>query len=406
MAKKASGSSRKTVVRSKTPVRKKVVVRKTTSKPEESPALPDISLSPVDIEDVSAHKFVLTPPPPSAAPEVPAYDYLGELPDSYGSKKMFLVARDPYWIFAYWDLTWQQFQEAAHAAHDGKVFLQLYDASGTRLQQIQINEGTKNWYLQGSPESTYFAEVGYYRGDGGFEVVSRSGYATTPRDSLSWKTEARFVTIPFNFTFRDLWALIEGFLLPGEDLAEALARLQEEGFPFPFPTPRGVSLSDAQHQALLDYLGGDFVRRLRVGSLEITETLRRRFEQLRSSGQWVSSFGGAGVSSMSSPFGASFGAGKPRDFFMHVNAELIIYGGTDPKAKVRIDGQDITLREDGTFSYHFTFPDGRFHIPIEATSPDNVETRSALLSFLRLSEYHGDVKKTGQPPLPEPIGRK
>ena len=121
-----------------------------------------------------------------------------------------------------------------------------------------------------------------------------------------------------------------------------------------------------------------------------------------SSGQWVSS-AGAWVTSVSSPFGASFG--RERGFHMHLNAELIIYGGTEPDAKVRIDGQDITLSKDGTFSYHFVFPDGQFHIPVDATSADGVETRSALLSFLRMTELEGDVRKTGQPILDEPIGR-
>ena len=66
----------------------------------------------------------------------------------------------------------------------------------------------------------------------------------------------------------------------------------------------------------------------------------------------------------------------------------------------------ITLSKDGTFSYHFVFPDGQFHIPISATSADGVETRSALLSFLRMTELEGDVRKTAQPVLDEPIGRK
>jgi hypothetical protein len=35
-----------------------------------------------------------------------------------------------------------------------------------------------------------------------------------------------------------------------------------------------------------------------------------------------------------------------------------------------------------------------------------VETRSALLSFLRMTDITGDVRKTGQPKLKEPIGRK
>jgi hypothetical protein len=103
--------------------------------------------------------------------------------------------------------------------------------------------------------------------------------------------------------------------------------------------------------------------------------------------------------------GASFGPGKSREFFMHVTAELIIYGGTDPKATMQINGQPIKLRDDGTFSYHFTLPDGHFFIPVEATSPDKVEGRSAMLSFLRMSDYVGEVKASAQEARSEPIGR-
>ncbi len=64
---------------------------------------------------------------------------------------------------------------------------------------------------------------------------------------------------------------------------------------------------------------------------------------------------------------------------MHVNAEVIFYGGTDPQAKVTIAGRPVQLQPDGTFRYHFKFPDNEFEIPIVAVSPDGVETRSATL---------------------------
>jgi hypothetical protein len=348
--------------------------------------------------DLQDRKFILTQQPSPKVQEPPAYEYIGELPDSYGTKKLYMVARDPQWLFAYWDLTWQQYQEAAHSAHDGKVFLQLYWQNGERAQQIQINESSRNWYLHvGQPDTAFYAELGFYRQDGKFEVISRSGTIATPRDNLSSRTDARFVTIPFHFSFAQLFEMIKGHMHPDEELVDALARLQDDGFPFPFTVGKGTDLSHEQHEELVSHLAGDFTRRRWVGSLEITETLRRRLQEMVSSGQWTSS---GGVSSMSSPFG-----GRERGFHMHVNAELIIYGGTDPNAKVRIDGQDITLRPDGTFSYHFTLPDGKFHIPIEATAPDGEERRSAMLSFLRMSAYEGDVRKTGQPPLAEPLGR-
>jgi hypothetical protein len=102
--------------------------------------------------------------------------------------------------------------------------------------------------------------------------------------------------------------------------------------------------------------------------------------------EWVSSFGVA------------------RNFFMHVNAEVIFYGGTDPRARVTIDGKPITLNPDGSFRYHFIFPDGVYEIPIVAVSPDGVESRSAILRFQRGTQKSGKVDDTAQPPLVPPMG--
>ena len=102
--------------------------------------------------------------------------------------------------------------------------------------------------------------------------------------------------------------------------------------------------------------------------------------------EWVSSFGVA------------------RNFFMHVNAEVIFYGGTDPRAKVTINGKPITLNPDGSFRYHFIFPDGVYEIPIVAISPDGVESRSAVLRFQRGTQKSGKVDDTIQPQLVPPMG--
>jgi len=102
---------------------------------------------------------------------------------------------------------------------------------------------------------------------------------------------------------------------------------------------------------------------------------------------------------------SSFGQ-APREFFMHVNAEVIFYGGTDPRASVTIDGKPIKLNADGTFRHHFIFPNGTYEIPIVATSPDGVETRSAILRFDRETEKTGVVTDTPQPPLGAPMGAK
>ena len=77
---------------------KKRVAKKPSSNKKngsaESPA-PRLRESPLPV-DQSAHKFVLQPFTPSGPePEFPAYEYLGELPESYGTRRIFLAARDP-----------------------------------------------------------------------------------------------------------------------------------------------------------------------------------------------------------------------------------------------------------------------------------------------------------------------
>jgi hypothetical protein len=113
-------------------------------------------------------------------------------------------------------------------------------------------------------------------------------------------------------------------------------------------------------------------------------------------------FSGIGASWSAQPFGVA-----EREFFMHVNAEVIFYGGTHPQAKVTIDGRPVQLQPDGTFRYHFIFPDDHFEIPIVAVSPDGVETRSATLSLQRGTTRYGDVGSTSQPPhLTVPMGAR
>ncbi len=123
-----------------------------------------------------------------------------------------------------------------------------------------------------------------------------------------------------------------------------------------------------------------------LGSGAVTSWAESAVTSWSSASEWVSSFG------------------APRSFFMHVNAEVIFYGGTDPRAKVTIDGKPITLNPDGTFRYHFIFPDGVYEIPIVAVAPDGVESRSAILRFERGTQKTGNVSDTSQPPLPPPMG--
>jgi hypothetical protein len=145
-----------------------------------------------------------------------------------------------------------------------------------------------------------------------------------------------------------------------------------------------------------------------MGSLEITELIRRRLTPNVTSP--VTAFGLAGPTRPASPASPTspFGGGpeKSKDFWFNVNAELIIYGATEPDAKVTLGGQKIQLRSDGTFSFRFALPDGKYDLPAVAISADGTDGRAAELKFCRETQFLGEVGATPQdaslqPPLPE-----
>jgi hypothetical protein len=160
--------------------------------------------------------------------------------------------------------------------------------------------------------------------------------------------------------------------------------LPKENFP-----PAG-QWTPEQERALAEIVTMDKVRRVWIGSLEITELIRRQLaREISSAG--VAQFSlptSPGVSSISSPFG---GEQRPKSFWFNVNAELILYGATEPEATVTIGGRTIKLRPDGTFSYRFALPDGQYELPAVATSADSSDTHQADLQFSRSTEYSGEV---------------
>jgi hypothetical protein len=86
---------------------------------------------------------------------------------------------------------------------------------------------------------------------------------------------------------------------------------------------------------------------------------------------------------------------RPRAFWFKVNAELIVYGATEPTAKVAVGKRPLSLRPDGSFSFRFSLPDGRYQLPVTATSTDG-EQRTATMNFVRETGYTGTVGKVPQ----------
>jgi len=235
---------------------------------------------------VAAHKFDVSPkvrPPRQKF----ADESLGELPESYGTGKLFLTARDPNWLYAYWDLTHHQMADARRRAADGRLLLRLFEQNvAAPVQELTLHHDSRNWYISGVRASTtYRVQLGYWRPDGQFQVIATSRDATTPAAVVSTDTSARFATIPVDVPFEQLLSIVRSYSAGGEPLAQALHRLQQRGVPFPFQVGIALGPWTPEQAALIEReLGGDLWRRMQTGSLELSEWLRKRLQENVSSG--------------------------------------------------------------------------------------------------------------------------
>ena len=361
----------------------------------------------------------------------------GELPESYGTKKLFLTARDPHWLYAHWDLTREQQAKFNSESTDGHLILRIYanKIEGHPLYEIHVHPESRHWFAHVERAGcSYVADLGYYSELGRWMRVAASAATVTPPDAACKEDTAEFATIPFEIPFARLKQIIEEAVQNNVPLAQAIEELRRHGHPdlpkmhvnngasgayaanrpnpmlTPSPTAPGpvrAAWTPQQEQALARIINIDQSRRIWMGSLEITELIRRQISADVTSP--TTAFGVSSLSQVSSPLGGGGSSGeKSKGFWFNVNAELIIYGATEPGAKVTLGGHEIKLRSDGTFSYRFALPDGKYDLPAVAVSPGGDDARAADLKFIRETQYLGHVGATPQdpalkPPTPESV---
>ena len=355
-------------------------------------------------------KFALGPTPP--AQQFGAET--AELPDAYGTRRLFLTARDPHWLYAHWDLTRAQLTRYNAQSADGHLMLRIYAdvALGSPISEIHVHPDSRHWFVHVERAAApYATELGYYDRARKWKRIAASAATFTPPDALASDTTVEFATIPIEAPFEHLLALIKEAMQENLPLAQAVEALRQAGYPElpPAASTPVAAWTLAQERALAQLVSIDQVRRVWIGSLEVTELIRRHLVRE------VSSLGARQFSLPTSPLGAMssvsspFGGGVPtKGFWFNVNAELVIYGATEADAAVTIGGRLIKLRPDGSFSYRFALPDGRYELPIVAVSADQTDGRAAELKFSRKTDFRGEVGAHPQdpslkPPKPESL---
>ena len=327
-----------------------------------------------------------------------------ELPESYATGRLFLTACDPHRLHVAWDLTSEQQKEYNSLSTDGHLVVRLYVDSfdGELFHEVRLlPEARSSFFPAARGGTTYLAELGYRDRAGDWKRISTSGPAPTPPDDLSADTSVQFATIPPETSFEKVLEIISSAVGLDVPFEEAILQLRAQGHrALPPAAARFLPefWASVQERALAELLSMESVRQTWMGSLEIPELIQGH----RPGKVPVVQAGGispmkivphpsppvGGVSSVSVP---SQEAGEKKAFWFSINAELVIYGATEPDAQLAVGGRFIKLRPDGTFSLRFALPDGDYKLPALAISADGEDARLAVLHFHRSTEYTGEV---------------
>ncbi len=311
-------------------------------------------------------------------------DGLPELPDGYNESRIVLMPRDPQWAYAYWDVP-NAHKEELRNQGGRDLALRLYDVSDVDLntqaphnmQQYYADEMARSWYLPiPVSDRDYIAEIGYLTADGRWLVLARSAPAHIPPVFPSDWIEDQFLTLDWD---EDLRGKTFATLIP-----PGMAR----------PTADGES---PIHDAI-------FARAGDTNALRVAGSLFGSMQQVPASvissfaipsglaelpgipGAPVPNFSGLNMSGLNMSgigFSANFVTPRPRKFWLVADAELIVYGATEPDATVTIGGQQIELSPDGTFRFHMSFQDSELAFPIQAVASDGEQTREVEMDFKR-----------------------
>jgi len=300
---------------------------------------------------------------------------LGELPQGYGESRIVLMPRDPQWAYAYWDVP-SAHKEELRRQGGQQLALRIYDVTDVDLnnqaphsvQEYLCDEMAREWYLPiPVSDRDYAADIGYRCADGRWLVLARSSSVSIPPVYPSDWVEDAFITVDWNEDLkgRTFYELVP----PAKKQAASADSLKDNQL-------YSDVFNMTQSTEALRMAGSLF------GSMQQTpEAAVSSFVFPSGAGMWA-----LPTASGQNMSGAGFSGdlqAKPRQFWLVADAELIVYGATEPDATVTIGDREIKLNPDGTFRFQMSFQDGVIDYPIKAVAVDGEQTRSVHMNFER-----------------------
>ena len=268
--------------------------------------------------------------------------------------KVVFLPRDPDWAYVFWQIS-DSDREKAKSLGANKLCLRLFDASGSEgsnlnqgtLREIAVDSYSTEWYLPiPLADRDYKVELGYKYGFNWMSLAF-SSISHVPGSHPSEQILDKFV--PFNL----------------DATAESIPDIS---------TPV-VTEQNGMHERLYQAATNIPLRR-KVGSEEFMENVNstNSNDNLTASGagKWSSGLNESGS-----------GIVKNRSFWLVADAELIVYGATEPSAKLTIGGEDVPLAADGTFRIQVPFRDGTQKYDIKAVDVSGEQEKSISMKFDR-----------------------
>ena len=340
-------------------------------------------------EAVEAAKFELGQEDKTGGSLASVDEGLADLPNGYGESRVVLMPRDPEWAYTYWDIPNDRKQEMRRQGGQ-QLALRIYDVTDVNLdiqsphsiQEYPCDELAREWYVPiPVSDRDYAIDIGYRCADGRWLVLARSAEVRVPPVYPSDWIEDQFITLDWEEDLR------------GKTFAELVPPAKKMAASGTAAYSNGNAIYEqifgmAESAEAMRVAGSIFGSMQHVaGSVQqvgIHEQALSSYVFPSGVGMWaVPTMSGLTMSGVGMS-GVGFAAPmRPRQFWLVADAELIVYGATEPDATVYVGGQPIKLNADGTFRFQMSFQDGLIDYPLFAVAADGEQNRAIHMKFER-----------------------